>query len=89
MPSVAARAAHRRLLAPFLWLARRLLQQFRTGLAAVEGGLNMNRIRLLRMLAAAAVTALAVSPVGAQTNMKFALDWKFEGPSAPYFVAID
>jgi NitT/TauT family transport system substrate-binding protein len=76
------------LLAPFLWLARRLLQQFRTGLAAVEGGLNMNRIRLLRMLAAA-VTALAVSPVGAQTNMKFALDWKFEGPSAPYFVAID
>jgi len=89
MPSVAARAARRRLLAPFVWLARRLLQQFRTGLAAAEGGLNMNRIRLLRMLAAAAVTALAVSPVGAQTNMKFALDWKFEGPSAPYFVAID
>lgn len=25
----------------------------------------------------------------AQTNLKFALDWKFEGPSAPYFVAID
>jgi NitT/TauT family transport system substrate-binding protein len=55
-----------------------------------RGRLNMNRIRLLRMLAVAAVTAaLAVSPVGAQTNTKFALDWKFEGPSAPYFVAID
>ena len=25
----------------------------------------------------------------AQTDVKFALDWKFEGPSAPYFVAID
>jgi len=25
----------------------------------------------------------------AQTAVKFALDWKFEGPSAPYFVAID
>ncbi|MEN9560422.1 MAG: hypothetical protein RLZZ502_1633, partial [Pseudomonadota bacterium] len=25
----------------------------------------------------------------AQTPIKFALDWKFEGPSAPYFVALD
>ena len=25
----------------------------------------------------------------AQTNVPFALDWKFEGPSAPYFVSID
>ena len=24
-----------------------------------------------------------------QTKMPFALDWKFEGPSAPYFYAID
>src|SRR5437667_11956903 len=48
----------------------------------------MNRIRLLGLLAAAAV-AVTASPVGAQTDVKFALDWKFEGPSAPYFVAID
>src|SRR5437870_9023688 len=48
----------------------------------------MNRIRLLGLLAAAAA-AVAASPVGAQTDVKFALDWKFEGPSAPYFVAID
>src|SRR5205085_12501381 len=48
----------------------------------------MNRIRLLGLRAAAAA-AVAASPVGAQTDVKFALDWKFEGPSAPYFVAID
>ena len=33
--------------------------------------------------------ALAAAPVQAQTDVKFALDWKFEGPAAPYFVAID
>src|SRR5438067_11244220 len=48
----------------------------------------MNRIRVLGLLAAVAA-AVAASPVGAQTDVKFALDWKFEGPSAPYFVAID
>ena len=43
---------------------------------------------LLRSLAAAA--ALLVTSVSqAQTSMPFALDWKFEGPAAPYFVAID
>jgi len=49
----------------------------------------MDRIRLFGMLAAAAAATLTVSPVGAETDVKFALDWKFEGPSAPYFVAID
>ena len=37
---------------------------------------------------AAAIVALAGS-ASAQEQMPFALDWKFEGPSAPYFVAID
>jgi NitT/TauT family transport system substrate-binding protein len=32
---------------------------------------------------------LAAVPVLAQTAVKFALDWRFEGPAAPYFVAID
>jgi NitT/TauT family transport system substrate-binding protein len=36
-----------------------------------------------------AMAAVFARPVSAQTNLKFALDWKFEGPSAPYFVALD
>ena len=38
--------------------------------------------------AAAAVFTLAM-PAAAQTAMPFALDWKFEGPAAPYFVSVD
>jgi NitT/TauT family transport system substrate-binding protein len=47
----------------------------------------MQRVKLFTLAAAtlAALTATAV----ADTDVKFALDWKFEGPSAPYFVAID
>jgi NitT/TauT family transport system substrate-binding protein len=47
----------------------------------------MHRTALVRVLAA--VLAFAAVPASAQTDVKFALDWKFEGPSAPYFVAID
>jgi NitT/TauT family transport system substrate-binding protein len=36
-----------------------------------------------------AALAMAGTSAFAQTQVKFALDWKFEGPSAPYFVAID
>jgi len=42
-----------------------------------------------RLVAAAAVTALAVSPAMAQTPVKFSIDFKFEGPSAPFLVALD
>src|SRR3954469_5255878 len=35
------------------------------------------------------VALAATHPAVAQTDVKFALDWKFEGPAAPYFVAID
>lgn len=38
---------------------------------------------------AAAAIAASLSAAHADTAVKFALDWKFEGPSAPYFVAID
>jgi NitT/TauT family transport system substrate-binding protein len=48
----------------------------------------MQRTRFFALLAAAALLG-AASPGVAQTDVKFALDWKFEGPSAPYFVAID
>ena len=37
----------------------------------------------------AAVGIAAAAGAAAQEKMPFALDWKFEGPSAPYFIAID
>jgi NitT/TauT family transport system substrate-binding protein len=33
--------------------------------------------------------AALTTPALAQTDIQFALDWKFEGPSAPYFQALD
>lgn len=36
-----------------------------------------------------AASVFAASMAVAQTDVPFALDWKFEGPSAPYFAAID
>src|SRR3712207_9203011 len=46
----------------------------------------MKRALFLGVLAAA---VMGIGPALAQTDVKFALDWKFEGPAAPYFVAID
>lgn len=47
------------------------------------------RSRLATMLAGAAAL-LATSVAAAQaTDIKFTLDWKFEGPAAPFLVAID
>jgi NitT/TauT family transport system substrate-binding protein len=42
-----------------------------------------------KMFIAAALLAAAVSQAGAQEKAPFALDWKFEGPAAPYLIAID
>lgn len=48
------------------------------------------RLRLVRVAALAAAGFLATAGAAvADTAVKFALDWKFEGPAAPYFVAID
>src|SRR6187200_2004176 len=41
------------------------------------------------ILSAAAAAVLATGPAAAQTAIKFSLDFKFEGPSAPFLVAVD
>jgi len=48
-------------------------------------------IRSIRITAALAVAATltAAGPAAAQTPVKFSLDFKFEGPAAPFVVAID
>ena len=41
------------------------------------------------ILAAMVATVLACEPAEAQTKIKFSLDFKFEGPAAPFLIAID
>lgn len=43
----------------------------------------------LRSLALIAASLAFGTPALAQTAMPFALDWKFEGPAAPYFLSLD
>src|ERR1700724_1774880 len=71
-------------------LARRLLDTGPgTDWGGAEGASAMRMSRFLPMLVGAAALMFAASELKADTDVKFALDWKFEGPSAPYFVAID
>jgi NitT/TauT family transport system substrate-binding protein len=49
---------------------------------------NMKTSFASAALAAAGVFAW-IGSAAAQTEMKFALDWKFEGPASPYFIALD
>jgi NitT/TauT family transport system substrate-binding protein len=44
---------------------------------------------IAKSLTVALFGAFASASSFADTKMQFALDWKFEGPSAPYFLAID
>ena len=44
-------------------------------------------MRFAATLAALAFSAAALAQK--ETPVRFALDWRFEGPAAPYFVAID
>ena len=49
----------------------------------------MNSLSFKTMGAAFGAALLLAGAASAQTDMPFALDWKFEGPAAPYFVAVD
>ncbi len=54
------------------------------------GGKNIHgRSRIGLALAAALGALLIHGPAAAQTSIKFSLDFKFEGPAAPFLVAID
>ncbi|MEO0911688.1 MAG: ABC transporter substrate-binding protein [Pseudomonadota bacterium] len=44
---------------------------------------------LIRIFTACLAIMLWAGAALSQTSVPFALDWKFEGPSAPYFLAID
>jgi NitT/TauT family transport system substrate-binding protein len=51
---------------------------------------NKIRCRHARVIfAAAAMAVLAARPAAAETSIKFSLDFKFEGPAAPFLVAIE
>src|SRR5262245_11348749 len=74
---------------------RRLAQDTATAPRTLSGKDNeMGVFDLFRRLPAglaiaAAASALGASPASAQTPIKFSLDFKFEGPAAPFVVAID
>ena len=51
--------------------------------------MTVDLLRLGRIGLFAAASALAATTASAQTPIKFSLDFKFEGPSAPFVVAID
>src|SRR5688572_20501042 len=60
--------------------------------AAEEGKTDMgapNIIRVGTVVAAAFAMMLAGGSAGAQQAVKFSLDFKFEGPSAPFVVGLD
>ena len=53
-------------------------------------GTTMNTRRFLAAGAAALAATLAfAAPAAAQTQVKFTLEWKFEGPAAGFFLALD
>ncbi len=50
----------------------------------------MNVLR--QIFAGLAIAVLSISlaaPAAAQTNVRFSLDWNFEGPAAPFLIALD
>ena len=64
-----------------------------TGSTALEGKIQMGHFHGTFIGAGQAGLILAAAcfggPASAQQAVKFSLDWKFEGPAAPFTVAID
>src|SRR5262245_11255621 len=54
-----------------------------------ENSMTAYLARRCRLGLAAIVLALGAGAAQAQTPVKFSLDWKFEGPAAPFLAAID
>jgi len=50
---------------------------------------SLIRLPLVTCAAAGILVATAVNTAAAQTSIKFSLDFKFEGPSAPFLIGID
>lgn len=53
------------------------------------GAMRVSAILSVARIAAFVASALATMPAAAETGIKFLLDWRFEGPAAPFLVAID
>jgi NitT/TauT family transport system substrate-binding protein len=49
----------------------------------------VHRCRLAGLACTVAVLAAGTCGTGAQTPVRFTLDWRFEGPAAPFTVALD
>ena len=61
-----------------------------TGVGFTFTGTTMNTRRFLATGAVVLAATLAfAAPAAAQTQVKFTLDWKFEGPAAGFFLALD
>jgi len=62
---------------------------WRSGMLALDKGNGMRADRIVRRICFAIAAVLVTGPACAQTPVKFALDFRFEGPAAPFLLALD